>query len=170
MFGSEKTNSRNTNICFFVRQFRNSSNSDKYTEFSFWIDAWLKFLDLVEDQPIEILDKSSLWLHPILVPDESNLKCLSDWTTIDIDSLIDPPASDNKWNNILSPPQVNTGPPFDLHSMGTEEILSLTNDSILTKSKVKTAKLIDTPRGKTPLKPDNGKILSVNHQEILIRR
>ncbi|CAF4301731.1 unnamed protein product, partial [Adineta steineri] len=66
--------------------------------------------------------------------------------------------TDSKWNNILSPPQVNTGNPFDLNSMTTEEIVSLTNEPIVIKTKPK--KLIDTPRGKTPFLSENQKILS----------
>jgi hypothetical protein len=70
--------------------------------------------------------------------------------------------TDSKWNNILSPPQVNTGHPFDLNSMTTEDILSLTTEPILTKTKLKPNKLIDTPRGKTPFHIDNPKLLSVS--------
>lgn len=108
---------------------------------------WLNFLDVIEDQPPEILDKSSLWLQPIIVPDESQLTCLPQWTTIDPD----PTTSETKWNNLLSPPQVHTGPPFDLQSMTTEEISALTTEiPILSKTKAKPAKFIETPRGKTP--------------------
>jgi hypothetical protein len=60
--------------------------------------------------------------------------------------------TDSKWNNILSPPQINTGHPFDLNSMTTDDILSLTSEPILIKTKTK--KLIDTPRGKTPFTPN----------------
>jgi len=60
--------------------------------------------------------------------------------------------TDSKWNNILSPPQINTGYPFDLNSMSTDDILSLTTEPILIKTKTK--KLIDTPRGKTPFTPN----------------
>ncbi len=136
----------------------NISNSDKYTEFTFWTESWLSFLTLIEDQPPEILDKSSLWLHPIILPDETNLTCLPEWTAVN--DKQGQQQTDTKWNNILSPPQVNTGHPFDLNSMTTEEILSLTNEPILIKTKTK--KLIDTPRGKTPFQSDNQKILSVS--------
>ncbi|CAF4614734.1 unnamed protein product, partial [Rotaria sp. Silwood2] len=137
--------------------WNNLSNSDKYTEFTFWTDSWILFLTLIEDQPPEILDKSSLWLHPIIIPDESNLTCLSEWTTMNNDRE-QQRQTDSKWNNILSPPQINTGQPFDLNSMTTDEILSLTNEPILIKTK--TRKLIDTPRGKTPFQKDNQKTLS----------
>ncbi|CAF1177730.1 unnamed protein product [Adineta steineri] len=134
------------------------SNSEKYTEFTFWTESWLSFLSLIEDQPPEILDKSSLWLHPIIVPDESNLTCLPEWTAMNDDQHPYQQQTDSKWNNILSPPQVNTGNPFDLNSMTTEEIVSLTNEPIVIKTKPK--KLIDTPRGKTPFLSENQKILS----------
>ena len=139
---------------------RNLSNADKYTEFSFWTDSWLTFLTLIEDQPPEILDKSSLWLHPIIIPDESNLTCLPEWTTLNNDQTSQQ-QTDSKWNNILSPPQVHTGHPFDLNSMTTDEILSLTTEPpILTKPKIK--KLIDTPRGKTPFTPNKPSSASAN--------
>ena len=134
--------------------FSNPSNSDKYTEFAFWTSSWLTFLTLIEDQPPEILDKSSLWLHPIIVPDESNLTCLPEWTTKTDDPQSPSPQqqTDSKWNNILSPPQVQTGHPFDLNSLSTDDILSLTSEPIVVKSKGK--KLLDTPRGKTPFTPN----------------
>ena len=44
--------------------------------------------------------------------------------------------------------------------MTTEDILSLTTEPIVIKTKTK--KLIDTPRGKTPFQSDNQKILSVS--------
>ncbi len=135
---------------FFFFFNSNPLNSDKYTEFAFWTKSWLTFLTLIEDQPPEILDKSSLWLHPIIIPDETNLTCLSEWTTINDEQFQQ--QTDNKWNNILSPPQINTGHPFDLNSMTTEDILSLTSEPIIIKSKTK--KLIDTPRGKTPFTPN----------------
>lgn len=116
----------------------------------------MTFLTLIEDQPPEILDKSSLWLHPIIIPDESNLTCLPEWTTINDENQQtpqqQPQQNDTKWNNILSPPQINTGHPLDLNSMTTDDILSLTSEPIITKSK--TRKLIDTPRGKTPFTPN----------------
>ena len=136
------------------------SNSDKYTEFTFWTESWLAFLTLIEDQPPEVLDKSSLWLHPIVVPDESNLTCLPDWTPAnDEQHQYQSQQTDSKWNNILSPPQVNTGHLFDLNSMSTEEILALTTEPVLQKTKTK--KLIDTPRGKTPFHSESQKMLSV---------
>ncbi|CAF3755723.1 unnamed protein product [Rotaria sordida] len=142
--------------------WNNLSNSDKYTEFTFWTDAWISFLNLIEDQPPEILDKSSLWLHPIIIPNESNITCLPEWTAMNNNKeeqqQQQQQQTDNKWNNILSPPQVNTGQPFDLNSLTTDEILSLTNEPILLKTKTK--KLIDTPRGKTPFQLDNQKMLS----------
>ncbi|CAF3722810.1 unnamed protein product [Rotaria sp. Silwood1] len=137
--------------------WNNLSNSNKYTEFTFWTDSWISFLNLIEDQPPEILDKSSLWLHPIIIPDESNLTCLSEWTAMNNDKH-QQQQTDSKWNNILSPPQINTGQPFDLNSMTTDEILSLTNQPLVIKTKTK--KLIDTPRGKTPFQLDNQKTLS----------
>jgi len=135
------------------------SNSDKYTEFNFWTESWLAFLTLIEDQPPEILNKSSLWLHPLIVPDESNSTCLPEWTAMNDEQHQH--QTDSKWNNILSPPQINTGNPFDLNSMSTEDILSLSNEPILIKPKAK--KLIDTPRGKTPVQLDNPKMLSVSY-------
>lgn len=129
----------------------NRSNADKYTEFSFWTDSWLTFLTLIEDQPPEIIDKSSLWSHPVIIPDESKISCLPDWST-STDEQVQSQSTDGKWNNILSPPQVNPGHLIDLNSMTTEEILALTNEPpILIKPKTK--KLIDTPRGKTPFTP-----------------
>lgn len=130
--------------------WNNLSNADKYTEFTFWTESWLTFLTLIEDQPPEVLDKSSLWLHPIIIPDESNLTCLPEWSTMNDEHPQQ--QTDTKWNNILSPPQINTGHPFDLNSMTTEDILSLTNEPIVIKTKTK--KLIDTPRGKTPFTPN----------------
>ncbi|CAF2184375.1 unnamed protein product [Rotaria magnacalcarata] len=141
--------------------WNNASTSDKYTEFAFWTDSWLSFLTLIEDQSPEILDKSSLWLHPIIVPEESNLTCLPEWATMNHKKeqhQQQQQPTDSKWNNILSPPQVNTGQPFDLNSMTTEEILSLTNEPISFKTKTK--RLLETPRGKTPFQLDNQKVLS----------
>ncbi len=135
-----------------ISRHSNPSNADKYTEFSFWTESWLTFLTLIEDQPPEVLDKSSLWLHPIIIPNESNLTCLPEWATANDDQQQQQQQADSKWNNILSPPQVNTGPPFDLNSMTTDDILSLTSEPILIKSKTK--RLIDTPRGKTPFTPN----------------
>ncbi len=129
--------------------WNNPSNSDKYTEFAFWTTSWLTFLTLIEDQPPEILDKSSLWLHPLIIPDESNLTCLPEWTAHN-ENLQQ--QTDSKWNNILSPPQINTGNPFDLNSMTTDDILLLTSEPVLPKTKAK--KLLDTPRGKTPFTPN----------------
>ena len=105
---------------------------------------------MIEEQPPEILDKSSLWLQPIIAPDESQLTCLPQWTAGDPSPSV-PSSNESKWNNLLSPPQVHTGPPFDLQSMSTEEIGALTNEiPVLSKTKTKAAKFVDTPRGKTP--------------------
>ncbi len=109
----------------------------------------MTFLTLIEDQPPELLDKSSLWLHAIIIPDESNLTCLPEWTTNNENPQ---QQTDSKWNNILSPPQINTGNPFDLNSMTTDDILLLSNEPVLPK--LKTKKLLDTPRGKTPFTPN----------------
>lgn len=139
---------------FCIGLFSNLSNSDKYTEFAFWNNSWLTFLSLIEDQPPEILDKSSLWLHPLIIPEESNLTCLPEWTTKTDDPQSPPPQqqADSKWNNILSPPQIHTGHRFDLNTMSTDDILSLTSEPIPMKTKGK--KLLDTPRGKTPYTPN----------------
>ena len=146
--------------------FSNASNADKYTEFAFWTESWLAFLTLIEDQPPEILDKSSLWLHPIVMPDESNLTCLPEWTAVDDDrpspSSPGQQPADSRWSNIFSPPQVHNDQPLDLNSMSTDDILSLTNEPRLAKTKSKPAKLIDTPRGKTPFSLDNQRPLSVD--------
>lgn len=156
----------NTNLRIFLKKtidfdllISNQSNSDKYTEFSFWTNSWLVFLTLIEDQPPEILDKSSLWLHPVIIPDESSLSCLPEWTATGSNKE-NQRQSDNKWNNVLSPPQIHTGQPFDLNSMTTEEILALTNEPI--PIKIKTKRLVDTPRGKTQYQCDNQKLPSVS--------
>jgi hypothetical protein len=137
-------------VCLVL--FSNTSNMDKFTEMSFWTNSWLSFLTLVEEQPMEIFDKSSLWLTPLMIPDESSISCLPEWTATERDSSSEEsPMIDSKWNNILSPPHVNIGSPFDLNGMSTDEIVSLTNEPVLGKNKTKLARLIETPRGKTPL-------------------
>ena len=92
------------------------------------------------------------------MPDESNLTCLPDWITTS-NNNDEQHKTDTQWSNMLSPPRVNTGPPLDINSMSTEEILSLTNEAILIRTKTK--RPIDTPRGKTPFPLDDQKMLSV---------